>query len=87
MQCRHGQYIHRKAAIIMNDTQLQYGHLLPDNTQKYAVDGIEICIDCGSIETTILTRGLYCRTCRSFRLFHNRLNDMYRHTDTVLDFD
>jgi len=71
----------------MNIVQLKYGHLLPDNTKKYAVKRIKICIDCGSIKTTILTRGIYCRICRSFRLFHNRLNDRYRQTNTVLDID
>ncbi len=72
----------------MNGTQLKYGHLLPwNNDRKFAIDGIEICCDCGSIETTILTRGIYCRTCRNFRLYHNRLNNRFRLTGTVLDFD
>jgi len=72
----------------MNGTQLKFGHLLPwNNDRKFAIDGIEICCDCGSIETTILARGIYCRTCRNFRLFHNRFNDRFRLTGTVLDFD
>ena len=72
----------------MNGTQLRFGYLLSWNDdQKFAVEGIEICCDCGSTETTILTSGIYCRTCRSFRLYLNRLNNRYRSSGTVLDFD
>jgi len=71
----------------MNGTQLKFGHLIPDNNRRFVIDGIKICCDCGSEITTVLRRGLYCRVCRSFRLFLNRLNDRYRPTDTVLDLD
>jgi len=71
----------------MNGTKLKFGHLIPDKNKRFAVDDIKICCDCGSEETTILRSGLYCRGCRSFRLFHNRLNNRYRLTGTVLDFD
>ena len=70
----------------MNGTQLKYGHLLPLNDDRnFAVDGIEICCDCGSSETIILSSAIYCRICRSFRLYLNRLNDRFRSTGTVLD--
>jgi len=72
----------------MNGTQLKFGHLLPwNNGRNFAVEGIEICCECGSIKTTILSSGIYCRICRSFRLYLNRLNDRFRSTGTVLDFD
>jgi len=71
----------------MNGTKLKFGHLIPNNNKQFVVDGIEICCECGSEQATILTSGLYCRHCRSFRLFHNRLNDRFRPTGTVLDFD
>ncbi len=88
MQCGLTEYIHNYLMKIMNGTQLKYGHLLPINHDRnFAVDGIEICCDCGSSETTTLSSGIYCRICRSFRLYHNRLNDRFRSTGTVLDFD
>ena len=71
----------------MNGPKLKFGHLIPDNLEQFVVDGIEICCDCGSEETTILTSGIYCRGCRNFKLFHNRLNDRFRPTGTVLDID
>ncbi len=71
----------------MNGTQLKFGHLIPDNNRRFVLDGIKICWDCGSEKTTVLRSGIYCRICRSFRLFYNRLNDRYRPTDTVLDLD
>ncbi len=72
----------------MNGAQLKFGHLLPWNADRnFAVDGIEICCDCGSSETKTLSSGIYCRICRSFRLYLNRLNDRFRLTGTVLDFD
>ena len=88
MQCRLTEYIHNYIMKIMNGTQLKYGHLLPlNNGRNFAVKGIEICCDCGSIVTTILKNGIYCRTCRSLRLYHNILKDWFRSTGTVLDFD
>jgi len=53
----------------MNPTELKFGGLVPENDKKFAVKGITICCDCGSPETTILTLGVYCRSCRSYRLF------------------
>jgi len=72
----------------MNGTQLKYGHLLPgNNDQKFAVDGIVICCNCGSEETTVLSFGIYCRACRSFRLFRKMTRRSYELTGTVLDLD
>ena len=56
----------------MNRIQLKFGHLLPEIKEKFVNDGIEICCECGSLETTILTKGIYCRVCRSFSIFKKR---------------
>ncbi len=70
----------------MNNVVLNYGHLIPENHHS-AVDGIEICCDCGGSETTILTYGIYCQTCRKFRDFVKKLTIPYRPTGTTLDLD
>jgi len=73
---------------IMNALQLEYAYLIPENDKKFAVNGIEICCDCGNEGTTILTSGIYCRGCRSFRLFENKVKKEYHHlTGTILDLD
>lgn len=88
MQCRHGRYIQYYSLFLMNEPQLKYAHLVPENNKKYVVDGVEICCDCGSVKTTILTFGSYCRTCRSFRLFKNKVKKEYHYpTGTILDLD
>jgi len=71
----------------MNSPQLKFAHLVPENNKKFAVDDVTICIDCGSLETTILTFAIYCRICRSFRLFKPMLRKKYQPTGTVLDLD
>ena len=88
MQCRHGQYIQYYSLFLMNAPQLEYAYLIPENDKKFAVNGIEICCDCGNEGTTILTSGIYCRGCRSFRLFENKVKKEYHHlTGTILDLD
>jgi len=52
-----------------------------------AVDGIIICCNCGSEETTVLSLGIYCRVCRSFRLFREMTRRSHQLTGTVLDLD
>ena len=72
----------------MNGPQLKNAHLVTENDKKFAVNGIEICCDCGNEGTTILTSGIYCRGCRSFRLFENKVKKEYHHlTGTILDLD
>ncbi len=39
---------------------------VPNNS---TVDGIFICVKCGSIHTTILKKAIYCRECRTLQLF------------------
>ena len=43
-----------------------------EETYEETVEGIRVCIECGSPDTTILTKGIYCRDCRSFKLFRRR---------------
>jgi len=44
----------------------------PEEIQEKAVEGIMVCIECGSPKTTILTNAIYCRDCRSFKIFRER---------------
>ncbi len=53
----------------------------PEETHEKAVEGIIVCIECGSPKTTILTKAIYCRDCRSFKLFRKR-----KSAKTVLEF-
>ena len=71
----------------MNGPQLKYAYLVPENDKKYAIEGITICCDCGTEGTTILTMGIYCRSCRSFRLFKEMSRRNYDLTGTTLDLD
>ncbi len=43
-----------------------------EETCEKAVEGIMVCIECGSTNTTILTKTIYCRDCRSFKIFRKR---------------
>jgi len=54
----------------------------PEETHEKAVEGIMVCIECGSPNTTILTKAIYCRDCRSFKLFRKR-----KSTKTVSEFE
>jgi len=40
-----------------------------DENPEKTVDGVMICIKCGSPNTTILTKTNYCRDCRIFTIF------------------
>ena len=54
---------------MMAPLQLKEKH---EETHEKAVEGIRVCIECGSPNTTILTKAVYCRDCRSFKLFRKR---------------
>ena len=54
---------------MMAPLQLKEKH---EETSEKAVDGIMVCIECGSPNTTILTKVIYCRDCRSFKIFRKR---------------
>jgi len=53
----------------------------PEETYEKTVEGIRVCIECGSPNTTILTKAIYCRDCRRFKLFRKR-----KSIKTVLEF-
>jgi len=53
----------------------------PEETHEKTVEGILVCIECGSPNTTILTKAIYCRDCRSFKIFRKR-----KSTKTILGF-
>ena len=71
----------------MNAAQLKFADFVPENNERCVVEGVEICCECGSVEITILTFGLYCRTCQNFRLFKEMSRRNYDLTGTVLDLD
>ncbi len=54
---------------MMAPLQLKEKH---EETHEKAVEGIRVCIECGSPSTTVLTKAIYCRDCRGFKLFRKR---------------
>jgi DNA-directed RNA polymerase subunit RPC12/RpoP len=63
---------------MMAPLQLKEKH---EETYENPVEGIRVCIECGSPNTTILTKAIYCRDCRSLKLFIKR-----KSTKIVLEF-
>jgi len=45
------------------------------NNENSVVDGVFICINCGSIQSTILKKAVYCRDCRSFSLIKKKTHE------------
>jgi len=43
-----------------------------DENNEKTLEVIMICSKCGSSNLTILTKAVYCRDCRSFKLFKKR---------------
>ena len=54
---------------MMAPLQLKEKH---EESNETPVEGIMVCIECGSPNTTILTNSIYCRDCRSFKPFRKR---------------
>ena len=52
----------------MNATLVQKTKSDSENNENSVVEGVFICINCGSIHSTVLKKVVYCRDCRSFRL-------------------
>ncbi|MCH9042022.1 MAG: hypothetical protein QQN53_06050 [Nitrosopumilus sp.] len=70
MQCSPTDYIiNYLNVLMMAQLQLKEKH---EETHEKIVEGVIICIECGSPNTTILTKAIYCRDCRSFKLFKKR---------------
>jgi len=60
----------------MAPLQLKEKH---EESNENPVEGIRVCIECGTPNTTILTKAIYCRECRIFKPFRKR-----KSTNTVL---
>lgn len=54
---------------LMNGFELKFAYIIPENKKKFINEDIAICCECGSLETTIRTGGIYCRICGSFKHF------------------
>jgi len=48
----------------------------PKPPKNSTIDGILICVNCGSIHTTILKKAIYCRKCRTFQLFTKKTQEV-----------
>jgi len=70
MQCSPTAYIINHLDELMM-AQLLFEEKHVENNEK-TVDGVMVCIECGSPKTTILTKAIYCRDCRIFKLFRQR---------------
>ena len=46
-----------------------------ENNENSIVEGVFICINCGSTHSTILKKAVYCRDCRSFRLITKKTQE------------
>ncbi len=55
--------------------------------KKGVIEGVRICVKCGSPETTILKDAIYCRTCRDFQFFKKITKCRFYKTGTTLDLD
>ncbi len=58
--------------------------LAPKVPENSTVEGIFICVNCGSIHTTILKKAIYCRECRNLQLFIKKTHEGPAYTG---DFD
>ncbi len=36
--------------------------------ERFAVDGLLICVNCGSVNTRLLEKGIHCNECKFFRI-------------------
>ena len=68
----------------MNATCVQNTKSTPKLPENSTVEGIFICVNCGSIHTTILKKAIYCRECRNLQLFTIKNRDGPAYTG---DFD
>ncbi len=46
-----------------------------ENNENLVVEGVFICINCGSIHSTVLKKAVYCRDCRSFNLITKKAHE------------
>jgi len=58
-----------------------------ENNENSVVEGVFICINCGSIHSTILKKAVYCRDCRSFSLITKKTHEGPEYTGHFDDDD
>jgi DNA-directed RNA polymerase subunit RPC12/RpoP len=59
----------------MNALLVQKTKSESENNENSVVEGVFICINCGSIHTTVMKKAVYCRDCRSFRLITKKTQE------------
>jgi len=59
----------------------------PESPENSTVEGVFICVKCGSIHTTILKKAIYCRDCRSLQLFTKKTQEGLVYTGQLDDDD
>jgi ribosomal protein L40E len=57
------------------------------NNENSIVEGVFICINCGSVHSTILKKAVYCRDCRSFSLITKKTQEGPAYTGHYDDDD
>ena len=57
------------------------------NNENSVVEGVFICINCGSIHSTVLKKAVYCRDCRNFSLFKKKTHEVPAYTGHFDDDD
>ncbi len=55
--------------------------------ENSVVEGVFICINCGSTHSTVLKKAVYCRDCRSFSLFMKKTHEGPEYTGHFDDDD
>jgi len=71
----------------MNASLLQKTKCDLENIKNTVVEGVFICINCGSKYSTVLKKAVYCRDCRNFRLFRKKTQEGPAYTGHFDDDD
>ncbi len=71
----------------MNALLVQKTKSESENNENSVVEGVFICINCGSVHSTILKKAVYCRDCRSFRLITKKTQEGPAYTGHYDDDD
>ncbi len=75
MQCIPTRYILFRLIFSMKTSLVTKTESDSKNNGNSVVDGVFICVNCGSTHSTILNKAVYCRDCRSFRLFTKKTQE------------
>jgi len=51
------------------NTKMVNPQMLRNDEKKSVMYGVVICCDCGSTDTALTKKGVYCNECNSFRRF------------------